>query len=92
MRWVITETGAEVTWADAELEGPPWLIEDIEALARSGEWLTPIPGTLIPAGLIDPLEAWATVTVALSEHRDQGAVKVPSPPEQLGPTDQDLVF
>lgn len=90
MRWTVGES--EVTWEAGQLDGPPWLLDDIEALARTGGDLQPIPGTLIRAGLVDPLEAWATITVALSEDRDPGAVRTPPPPRQLGPTDRDLVF
>ena len=90
MRWAVGET--EVTWTAGVLDGPPHLLEDVEDLAAAGGILQPIPGTAIPAGLVDPLEAWATITVALADAYPLGAVAVPEPPESLAAEGEDRIY
>lgn len=96
MRWSVDvgELVSEVRWSDGELTGPAPLVEDVERFAarHAGDLLAPIPCTSIPVGLADPLEAWATVTAALSEDRPMGSVRTPRPPVRLGPDRADVVF
>lgn len=96
MRWTVDlAEGSEafLTWEAGRLASDdPGLVSDVERFAATEDECAPMPGTLYLVGLVDPMQSWATITVALSEDRPAGAVKVPEPPVSLGAEGEDRIY
>lgn len=80
MDWTLTADAATATvsWDAGHLEGDPAFTDVILERTAQGGFVSPVVGSSVPVGLADPLEAWSTITVALSERFSD--VRSPPPP------------
>lgn len=94
MKWTVDLADGDVAvleWTAGRLASEhPDLVETVERYAQRNTECSPIVGTLIPVGLADSLEAWATITCAMAE--TYTATLAPEPPLALTPAGDDLVF
>lgn len=93
MRWIVRdgENEFEVTWTERQVTGPSPVIERVAELVAARALVAPVPGTDRPAGLVEPFDAWATVTHVLAELYGDG-VEAPPPPGGAFRTQADVIY
>lgn len=95
MQWTLTASDAATTivsWEAGHLEGDTAFTDPIRERVAQGGHVAPVFGSSIPVGLAVPLEAWATITVALADRFGYQAVQVPPPPVPFAEAPPDAVI
>lgn len=94
MEWTLATEAAPtlVSWEAGHLDGDPALVELVLELAAQGGAVAPVVGANVLVGLAVPIEAWATITVALTERFGFGAVLAPDPPVPFAEVPADAVI
>jgi hypothetical protein len=94
MDWTLTAGAATTTvsWDAGHLDGDPALVDLVLERAAQGGHVAPVVGASVPVGLAVPLEAWATITVALVDQLGHQAVRPPPPPVPFAEAPTDAVI